>query len=153
MKKLITIIFLLISSYTFAQKDVFVDQIIGVVKPLKYDTVKQTISLPKATSLQDGYITKELIKRLDSLGIYLTTGIVTKNDVTIQGFNTKIALIDSKTVNLITITDSLKAELVLKENRIRELEINLQILADSTRNRNSAQLQIIIEALEKLKVL
>ena len=68
MKKLIAILlFVFVYVTANAQQEIFVDEWVGIIKPLTWDSTKKTINIPIATVVQDGYMSSLLVKKLDTV--------------------------------------------------------------------------------------
>jgi hypothetical protein len=68
MKKLIAILlFVFVYVTANAQQEIFVDELVGIKKPLTWDSTKKTINIPIATAVQDGYMSSLLVKKLDTV--------------------------------------------------------------------------------------
>jgi len=68
MKKLIAILLFVFAYVTAnAQQETFVDELVGIKKPLTWDSTKKIIHIPNATAVQDGYMSSLLVKKLDTV--------------------------------------------------------------------------------------
>jgi hypothetical protein len=129
MKKLLTILlFVFVYTTANAQKEIFIDEWVGIKKPLTWDSTKKILYIPNATVVQDGYMPSLLVKKLEN--------------------------IDSLVKSQAALILSLKTKVDGYEYRISQLEINIRSLStvlDINGVKQRAQLDILIQALNKLK--
>ena len=129
MKKIIAILlFVFVYVTANAQQETFVDEWVGIKKPLTWDSTKKIINIPNATTVQDGYMPSLLVKKLET--------------------------VDSLVIAQAALILSLKNKVNDFEYRIGQLEINmrsLSIVIDVNGVKQRAQLEILVQALNALK--
>jgi hypothetical protein len=126
MRKQLLIIFVFISSVCSAQQLIPYNDTLGFKNPIKWKRVDSSYSvayMDPVSPLVDGYMTKEYIKKLDSLGVKITTA-----NADISG---NWAYLDNKTksqdVAINTVKDTLNLLIALR-NQVNILTADVSAL-------------------------
>lgn len=126
MKKILTILFVFFYITATAQNDIFIEETIGLKKPLIWDSINKIFYILNATPKQDGIMSSALVRKLDSLTLSLQKSIEKTDSITIIETGNFIHL-ENLIKSQAGLILALKNQVEAYEYRIGQLEINLRL--------------------------